>query len=96
MIHRKAEPEKAIPSTRAPRPKKAQPQQQPQAQPQHAPATKSATEEAAPAPAANPEPSEDIKLPGVIKNRTAPSKTSSAGKKTVGAGNENDKPNRDK
>lgn len=89
MIHRKAVPEKSTPTTRAPRPPKAQPQ------PQHAPATKSAPEEAAPA-AASPEPSENIKLPGVIKNRTAPSKARSTDKKTVAAGNDNDKPNRDK
>lgn len=95
MIHRKVDPEKGTPATPAPRaPRKKMAQQQPQPQPQLAPATKSAPE-AVPA-SANPEPSEDIKLPGVIKNRTAPSKTSSAGKKTVGAGNENDKPNRDK
>ena len=93
MIHRKAEPEKATPTTRAPRPRKAQ--QLPQFQPQHAPATKSASDEAAPAPPAS-ESSENINLPGVIKKNLAPSKASSAKKKTVAAGNENDKPNRDK
>ena len=88
MIQRKAEPEKTTTAPRAPRARKAQ--HSPEPAPAPASAQKSSSE-AVPA-KATPDPSDNIKLPKVIKDRTAPSKE----KQTAAGGNENDKPNRDK